>query len=169
MKIIIQRRRLSDKEIDLLVNEIRKFPNPLTGRKTWSLLKEVFIVSTGNDLVGVCGVIKLKNWIKLGPFVVFEKFHNKGFGKRLFNSIITQYFDSNLFVGSRNPAVAKIALRFNFKEIKSIWELPSVIRWYLLRYMLKTLNLDTLREFIRKKPTSEGPYRYFIKQSYLKL
>ena len=73
MEITFEKKKLSDKEIDMLVEEIKKFPNPLTGKKVWQAFKQVYIATSQKDLIGVCAISELKNWIKLGPFVVFQK------------------------------------------------------------------------------------------------
>lgn len=165
MEIKLEKRRLNDKEIDLLIEEIKKFPNPLTGKKTWQALKKVYIVRSNGDLIGVCGTTEFKDWLKIGPFVVFKKFHNRGFGKKIFNSVVNNYSHLNLYVGSRNPAVAKIALGSGFKEEDNIWKLPKVIKMYLINNILGSINLNLIREFFRKSPMKEGPYRNFIKQT----
>jgi N-acetylglutamate synthase-like GNAT family acetyltransferase len=166
MEIKIEKRRLTDEEIDLLVKEIRKFPNPLIGKKSWQSLEKVYIASHENDLVGVCAINELNKWIKLGPFVVFEKYHHQGLGKKILESICQEYSNANLFVGSRNPAVAKIAMRLGFHEVATIRLLPGTIRFYLIKNIFENLNIDYIKEFIRKKPTQEGPYRFFVRVKF---
>ncbi len=164
MKTRLFKRPLNDYEVKLLINEIKKFPNPLTDEKTWRSLKKVYILYLDKNIVGVCGTVRLNNWLKLGPFVIFEKFHGQGFGKKIFKSIITDYPGFNFYLGSRNPSVANIAIKNSFQEEKNIWRLPNMIKYYLLINILQNLTIPYFKEFIRKKPTSEGPYRFFLKK-----
>jgi RimJ/RimL family protein N-acetyltransferase len=164
MKIKLFKRPLNKNEVQLLINEIKKFPNPLTDEKTWRSLEKVYVLYLNKNIVGVCGIIQLDNWLKLGPFVIFKKFHGQGFGKKIFESIITDNPSFNFYIGSRNPAVARIALKNGFQEEKNIWKLPNMIKYYLLKNIIQSLTIHYFKEFIRKKPTSEGPYRFFLKQ-----
>ncbi len=82
MDIVISKRYLTDKEIDTITEEIRKFPNPLTIKRSWRQLKKIYVAMHDKELVGVCGIAQLKRWTKLGPFVVFEKYQNQGVGKK---------------------------------------------------------------------------------------
>lgn len=161
MDINFEKRRLSEREVEAIVEEIKKFPNPLNGKNFWLALKQVYIALSQNELIGVCGIRKLNNWTKLGPFVVFQKYHGQGYGRKIIETILKDYSNDNLFIGSRNPAVAKIASSLGFSEVDSIWKLPNTIKVYLLGALFETLSLYYISEFIRKKPIQEGPYRFF--------
>jgi GNAT superfamily N-acetyltransferase len=155
---------LNDAEIDILVEEIKKFPNPITGKKSWKTFDPVYIAKTvQNDFVGVCGIKKLNGWIKFGPFVVFKKYHGQGYGRKILSMAVKDYPDDNLFIGSRNPAVAKLATSFGFHEIKKILKMPRTIQFYLAGYIFQNLSLEFFKECIRKNPTQEGPYRVFLR------
>jgi len=164
MEPVLEKRRLNDKEVDAIVDEIKKFPNPLTGKKAWQSFKKVYVITAQNNLIGVCAINTLKNWIKLGPFVVFEKHHGQGYGKKILESIMKDYPNDNLFIGSRNPAVAKISLNLGFDETKSFWKLPSTIKNNLIQDIVQSVNFNYVKECIRKNPTQEGPFRFFIRQ-----
>jgi len=165
METNFEKRKLRDEEIDVLVEEIKKFPNPITGKKSWKTFEKVYIAKTlQNNLIGVCGTKKLNNWIKIGPFVVFEKYQGKGFGKKILDVLVGDYPQDDLFIGSRSPAVAKIATKLGFEEIVNILSVPNEIRWYLFTYIFENLSLEFFKECMRKKPTSEGPYRYFVRK-----
>jgi len=164
MGAILEKRRLNDREINTLVEEIKKFSNPLTGKKTWKSFKKVYIVTSQKDLIGVCGVRKLNNWIKPGPFVVFQRYHHQGYGRKILEAIVDDYSAENIFIGSRNSAVAKIAVRLGFKEISSFWQLPNTVKLYLLGTIFDFFSINFIKEFIRKKPAQEGPYRFFVKK-----
>lgn len=82
MDITISKRALTDGEIELLIEEIRKFPNPVIGnKKQLKLLEHVYVAKVNTQFAGICAVIKLNSWTKLGPFVVLQKYHGKGIGK----------------------------------------------------------------------------------------
>lgn len=166
MNYTIEKRRLTEAEVDSLIEEIKQFPNPLTSKKVWMLLKKAYIMGFKNDLVGVCAIGELDNYLKLGPFVVFKKYHNQGYGKIIMDAIIKDHPHANLFIGSRSPAIAKIALRYGFKEVPSMGRLPHAIQLYLITNFLQNLSLKFILDIVKKKPTQEGPYRLFIKIKY---
>lgn len=149
----------------MLVREIRKFPNPLTSKRMWESLSKVYILYLENELIGVCGIYELRNFIKLGPFVVLQRYHHQGFGRKIFQEIVNDYFESSLFIGSRNPAVAKLAITLGFFEEKNILKMPLDIHLYLITNLIQNLSLGYLKEVIRKNPTKEGPYRFFFKRT----
>jgi hypothetical protein len=162
MDITISKRYLSNKEIDLIIEEIKKFPNPVTIRRSWQRLNEVYVAVNDKELAGVCGITKLKDWTKVGPFVVFEKYQNQGLGKKIFTAVLKDYPSSNLYVGSRNLAVARIVEKSGFYEVKPR-NLPTDIKICIIRHILENLSIEYLKELIRKKPTKEGPFRSFLR------
>ncbi len=164
MEASFEKRKLTDREVYLLYNEIKKFPNPLTDKKTWQSLKKVYILYNDKDIIGVCAIRELDKWVKLGPFVVFKKYHKQGFGKMILHKIVRDYSNSNLYIGSRNPAVAAIATSLGFQEEKNIWTLPKTIKLYLVENILQNLSFEYFKEFLRKKPTQEGSYRFFLRR-----
>jgi hypothetical protein len=164
MSIKIVKRTLHQEEINILIEEIKKFPNPVfCTKKRWQNFKCVYIILNNNKLVGICEVIKINNWIKLGPFIVLQKYQGKGYGKMIFQKIIDDYPNNNLFVGSRNPAVHKIAVNLGFKEELSFWKLPNEIKSTLFDQILESFHFEYLKELIRKRSIQQGPYRYFIR------
>lgn len=165
MTIQITKRRLHSEEIDLLTVEIKKFPNPVfCTKKRWQNFQCVYIASDNNKLIGICGIIKTNNWIKLGPFIVLQKYQGKGCGKKILENILKDYPANNFFVGSRNPAVHKIALNFGFLEELNFWQLPNEIKLTLVSQILESFNFEYLKELIRKRSIQQGPYRFFIKK-----
>lgn len=164
MKINIEKRKLSDKEIDFLTEEVRKFPNPVVAnKKRYKEFSPVYTAKINNNLIGVCAVIKLKDWLKLGPFVILKKYQGKGYGKMILKEIAEDYSNENLFIGSRNPAVVKIATGLGFEEISNFFSLPSTIKLYLVQNIFSSLSSDYFRELRRKGSVREGPYRYFVR------
>ena len=161
-----EKRRLRGGEIDSLVEEIRKFPNPLTSKKAWEELQQVYIVTFQTELVGVCGIKRLNGWIKLGPFVVFKKYHHQGYGRKIFETVIKDYANENIFIGSRSPAVARLANDFGFREETNVLNLPHTIQLYLIKNILEHVSLNFIIECLRKNSTQEGPYRFFVRERY---
>jgi hypothetical protein len=68
---LIEKRDLNNQEIDLLISDVLKVPQLIAGnRKRWQKFELYYILKDSNLLIGVCAVIRLKNWIKLGPFAI---------------------------------------------------------------------------------------------------
>ena len=164
MEVTLATRRLTEKESDMLVEEIKKFPNPFTDKKTWLGLEKVCIAYVQENLAGVCGARQLAGWIKLGPFVVFEKYQGKGLGRTIIERVIKNYPHENLFIGSRNKKVMKLAISLGFREEKHIWRLSGSILRYLIENMCVNISPYNFKEFIRKKSIQEGPFRFFVRE-----
>lgn len=165
MKILINKRKLSDKDINLLNKEIKKFPNPVfLTNKHWQELKTAYVAEIDGNIAGICSVNKFKNWYKLGPFVVFERYHGKGIGKKILKKIVDENRYKNLFIGSRNNIVWNIVESLGFKEEPNFFMLPMEIKSYLLRSLLWCLDIDFMKELIRKKSTNQGPFRFYLRK-----
>lgn len=163
MNISISKRKLKGEEIDLFINEIKNFPNPVAPkRRQWEVFDPVYILSKDSELIGICSVTRLKKWVKLGPFVILRKYQGKGYGKTIIEAMVKDYSNDNLFIGSRNPHVGKIAADLGFKEVNKL-DLPDKIKSYLVRNMLDNLSVNFIKELIRKKSIKEGKYRCFLK------
>lgn len=115
-------------------------------------------------LIGICAVIKADNWLKLGPSIVLQKHQGKGYGKMILKNILKDFPNSNLFIGSRNPAVHEIAFDCGFNEESSFWKLPNAIKLCLTEHIWESFHLEYLKELIRKRSIQQGPYRHFLKQ-----
>lgn len=162
--IQIEKRKLTVYEADLLVKDILKVPQLIAGnRKRWQKFDLFYIATENNKLIGVCAVIKLKNWIKLGPFAVLEQFRGKGYGKRIIKEIIKDYTSANIFIGSPTPAVGRIAKSLYFQRVKFI-QLPTEVKQYLIKQTIEnSFNLSIVKEFIRKSFMKKDKYLCFIK------
>lgn len=165
MKISLSKRKLTEEEIDLLAEEVKNFPNPMFGRREkWQNFDPVYILYSNNSLVGICGASRLKQWIKLGPLVIFRKYQGQGYGKTLIKNIIKDYPNHNLYIGSRNPKVHKIASDIGFEKISQMSLLPFEIKLYLITNIIDSLSFYYIKELFQKKPNQEGKYISFIKK-----
>lgn len=161
----IYRRQLKNDEIDLLVTQMKKSPHVgLLSKKLWQKLDCVYAARMNNYLVGACVLYKLKNWIKIGPIVVLDKFQGKGYGKKLITKIVDDYPNINLFISSSNPIVVHIVQDLGFKKLKNFFALPREIKIYFAKYFLERLSVEFLIDDFRKKiPFRLGKYSFFCK------
>ena len=113
-------------------------------------------------MVGVCGVEKNKDWLMLHPFVVLEKYQGKGIGSLLMENIIKHNKRKNIFIGSQNPAVAKITTKYGFKTVRTI-ALPLIVKLYLLTFTIDSINIRFIRALLEKRSMPRGQFRCFIK------
>lgn len=156
---------LTDTEIALLIEQMKNFPHVgLLSHEMWRKFDYVYVTRSNNRLIGACAVVKLHNWIKIGPVIILSKYHNKGYGKKLLTKIVNDFRRHNLYIGSSNPAVIKIVRLLGFKKINNFFKLPKEIKVYLIKYFLERLNINFLLDDIRKKLfLKRGNYSYFIR------
>lgn len=162
--IKIIKRPLLNKEINLLIADIKLFPDLVyVGRKKWLSFKNIYVAEKERDLLGVCVIYELKNWIKLGPLVVLKKHQGKGIGKTLIKKIVKDLKEKNIFITSSNPLVKKIALSMDF-EVRSFFSLPYGIKLFLIKQLIEYVGLTFFIETLRKKIIfNKKSYLFFIK------
>lgn len=86
MKLYIAKRQLYTDERAQLATATISFPNiGFISKDLWTYFKTVYVATTGKNFIGVCVVIPLHGWIKLGPMVILKKYHGQGYGKELLN------------------------------------------------------------------------------------
>lgn len=162
MSVFINKRKLRPEEINLLTEEIKKFPNPVfITKKRWQKFDCVYVATKNKELIGICSIVKTNNWIKLGPFIIMQKHQGQGYGKIIVNHIVKSNLNNNFFIGSRHPAVHKIAKDLGFKEELNFWQLPKEVKITLFDHFLESLNIMYLKELIRKRSIQQGRYRFF--------
>ncbi|MCL4338969.1 GNAT family N-acetyltransferase [Patescibacteria group bacterium] len=162
-KISIFQRKLADSEIMLLLSQSPFFPDVgLYAKKTWEGFQNPFIILKDDKFIGVCVVIPLENWLKLGPVIILKEFQGKGYGKRLLSRVVERYRANNLYIGSSNKKVGHIVKGLNFRKI-SYMGLPGEIKVFLLRQFWERLNLNFIKDAIPKLFRKSGRYRYFIR------
>lgn len=119
--IQIEVRRLADKEITTLMEEISKVPDItyITKRILQKIDKSYIATETeSKQLAGVCSVMSVsKKWVKVGPLLVVEAYRGQGIGGWLINQVLEQHKHFNIFVGSSNPRVQAMLEKRGFSMI----------------------------------------------------
>jgi hypothetical protein len=150
MNLIIEKRKLNTDEIDQLITEVKKVPQLIAGdRKRWQKFNMAYIAYNDKEFIGICEIVVLHNWIKLGPFVVMEKYRGNGYGKFIMNQILKDYQGHNIFIGSPTPAVWAIARSNKFKEVNFL-NVSWVVQKYLIKNTIESCRRGIIGEFIRK-------------------
>jgi len=87
--------------------------------------------------------------IKLYPDLVYIK-------KELFKKL-------KLFITSSNIAVQKIVSKLNFQEVESYFNLPTIVKLFLIKQLFEYFHWELIVEFLRKKFTMKRNKRmYYI-------
>jgi len=167
MKITITKRPLKDKEIDSITNDIKNFPFlGYLHKNYWMRFQNTFVVSKRNEFIGVCVVLPLKHWKKIGPVVISSKFQNKGYGKILLTYVTNYYKHDNLYIGSANPQIWKLAGDLGFQGTRNIFQVPLEIHTYLFIYLWNRFSILFIIDAIKKKITAKHQaYYYFFKEN----
>ena len=167
MKLRITKRKLNEEEIDVIVHEQHAFPYlGFVHKDLWKQFRHTFVVTEHNTFVGVCAAFPLTDWTKLGPIVVRSKFHGKGYGKILLTHIVNYYRNRNVYIGSPNPTVWKIASSLGFEKTGNMFRVPVEIQFYLLSYLFTRFSLPYITDSIKKRlKTPHRKYYYFFKRA----
>jgi len=149
-RIII--RRLSDKEIDSLINEIKLFPHlTYVSRNNFQKAKTIYVLEIDNKLAGICVVYPERNWVKLGPLVFLNAYQGRGLATNLILEILKSNSDKNIIVVSSNPKVKNILNKFGFIKARSFISLEREVKILLLKQLLEYSGLRIYLEAIRKR------------------
>lgn len=163
MAVKIIKRQLTDKEVTLLIEEVKKFFSPIVGYKDkWKQFDVVYVATENNNLVGVCGVEMHNNWLMLHPFVVLKNYHGQGIGSLLMGNIVKDNKSKNIFIGSQNLAVKKIAKKLGFRTVPLLF-LPLIVKWYLFKFTLDSCNTEFIHALLMKRSMPRGKFYCFIK------
>ena len=159
----ISKRILRDSETDILVRQLRDFPHVgWVSASGWRKVGDVYVATEKQEFVGICRFVVLPHWIKLGPFVVTKKFQGKGYGGQLLKHVIDDLKGNNLYIGSSNPVVGKLALQNGFQRESNYLRLPGEIQRYLIAYLFERLNSTFIRDQINKQLTQiKGKLYYY--------
>jgi ribosomal-protein-alanine N-acetyltransferase len=162
--IKIVRRPLKEDEINLLMKDIKLYPDLVFVKETrFRKYNNAYIVEQDKEFVGLCGIYEMKDWVKLGPLVFLKKFHGKGYGKILLNIIVNDHSNKNIFITSSNIAVQKIISRLGFDEINGYFKLPVPILLFLIKQLYEHIHWKMITEFFRKKFTMvRNNRKYYI-------
>jgi len=156
-------KKLSSKEIDILIGEAKNFPYLVAGdRKRWTSFSKAYVMYKENQLVASCSVIELEKYIKLGPFIVLEKHQGKRYASLLVSEIIRKNKHVSIYIGSYTPAIWHLAEKYSFKRIKSFFILPNVIRKYIIIQSLKNSRMSFMTEYLKKRIYKNSDYRYYV-------
>lgn len=166
--IDISRRQLTEKEAEMLINDVVYYPDLVYVKKSRFIsLKNPYVLEEDGQFVGICGIYRIKdNWVKLGPLVFLHKYHGKGFGKLLLNKIVADLKDKNIFITSSNIAVQKIIEKLEFRKVNGYLKLPFAVQLFLITHIYEHLSEKYITEFFRKLFTMKRNQRkYYIKNS----
>jgi len=164
MNLLIKNRSLTTKEIDLLQQEIANSPDiTLFPKRRWKNFNIIFVATHKKELVGVCAVVALGNWKKLGPLIVLKKYHGKKCGTKLLNHAVNNIKHHSLFIGSSNPRVWSIISKLGFNQSKYL-KLPKEVKQYFFRYIIENFSYLFITDAIKKKLLHKrGVYKTFIR------
>lgn len=166
MKILITKRNLHKKEKELLVQELYNFPHiGLLNESGWKMFDNIYVATKNSNFIGICAVVYLNSWIKIGPLVILSNHQNKGYGKELFNFVVNNNTNKNLYLGSSNPIVDSFAKASGFTTANSYFKLPIVIKLYIFSYLLKRLNPNYLLDAFKKLSLKKHRYNYYLKSA----
>ncbi len=165
MKIEIKLRKLSITEIAQLIDDINKFPHlGFIGEESWNSFFDTYTVYLAGKFAGVCVVIQLRNWAKIGPIIVLEKYQGQGLGRKLLGFVVKQLNNKNIYIGSSNPKIQSIVMDLEFRQMKCFWLLPKEIKIYLIKYFFQRLNWKFVKDAVKKRIILEHRnYGYFVK------
>ncbi len=158
------KRFLKESEIKLLMEDIKLYPDLVYIKKElFKKLKKTYVVEVNKKLAGICGIYEIEDWVKLGPLVFLKKYHGKGYGKILLSKIVGDYPGKKLFITSSNIAVQKIVSKLNFQEVESYFNLPTIVKLFLIKQLFEYFHWELIVEFLRKKFTMKRNKRmYYI-------
>ena len=150
-EFIIKRRKLTTKEIDLLILEIKK-TSFMAGhsRREWHNFSNVFAAEVEGKIAGVCVVIDLGfNWVEIGAIIVLEKYRGLKIGKQLFEQSyeFAKKQNKNIYIVSRNPIVKKWMKERGMILANHVFNLPFPIIWH---DFVMFFSLFRIIEFFRK-------------------
>ena len=150
--VTITKRPLNDVEIDLLMKDVRSYPDLVYVKRTrFQSFKNAYVIEEDGQFVGICGVyVVADRWIKLGPFAFLRKHQGKGYGKLLMNQIVSDHADKNVFITSSNVAEQRIIEAHNFQEVSGYLCLPWEVQLFLIKRFHEHLHIKLATEYFRK-------------------
>ena len=161
MNLRITKRALREKEMDILVEQLRRFPHiGFINARLWRTFQHTYVATVNGDFVGVCVAFPLKRWTKIGPLVIRKQYQGRKYGKTLLTYVVKELNQNNLFIGSSNPKVCAIAKDIGFRQKTSFFHIPFEIQRYLLAYLFTRFSLEYLLDAMKKKFRS-GHWKYY--------
>lgn len=164
MIISVNRRKLSEAEISLLIRDLPLFPNlAYVSRSRWRHMKNPYCLLASDQFAGVCGIYRFDGWIKIGPLVLLQKYHGQGLGRQLLKVIFDDHKNTSIFITSSNPAVHQIMSSFDFQELPGVFSIPFKVKMFLIRQITEHINISVAQEGIRKLFLQKGKRKYYVK------
>lgn len=165
MVLSVRKRKLTESETQTISKASRSFPHlGLLDDQFTRFFHRIYVVAIGKKLAGICCVVELKNWYKIGPIIILDKYQGRGYGKILFSYVVADLKGNNLYIGSSNPAIWKLAESKRFISVKHYLDLPNEIKKYLATYLRQRFGLNFVFDAIYKKiKHGRGEYKYYIK------
>jgi len=155
----IQKRALTDQEIDLVVEEIKKTPN-ITGytKKEWQKFADIFVAQKSGELAGICLVKKInKQWSELAVLFVLPKFRHLGLGRKLHFKAMEYLQNKNIYAVTRNEATIDF-LKHDHFELLNFSQLPFFLK---LRVFIYALSFYRIKEYVRKTRVFKNTQKWF--------
>ena len=167
MKNTIAHRHLTDEERRTLAEVTHAFPHiGFISEAMWKKFGACYVITVDDKFAGVCAMVPLRSWLKLGPLIILEEFQGQGLGKQLIQHIVTQHAEEKLYIGSSNPAVANIVEKFHFYKEPRWFRLPRELQLYQITYFLERLSPTFLLDALRKQTQGKkGQYFFFYRNS----
>ena len=160
-QVVIKKRKLKAKEIDLLMSEIKRTPYIIGhSQREWLSFQNVFLAEINNVFAGVCVNKNLGfNWVEIGPILILEKFRGAKIGKKLFAKAFdwAELKKKNIYMVSGNPVVINWMKDRGMKTQNHIFGLPWPIIW---RDIVMVFSLYRISEFLRKSSLHRQKSKY---------
>ncbi len=166
--IKIYKRKLTDTEIEKLILETRKFNDLIyVSKSSWTKhIDDTYVLEIDSQFAGVCSLWRGKEWVKLGPIIIFESFQGGGLARRLLKRVIVDCQDMNMFLSTTNPRIAKIIQSLNFYEGNPLNFIDVYSSSFLITLFEYITSFRMVCEFIRKLIMyKREKRRYFLKYS----
>lgn len=165
MTISIVQRKLTSLEIKKLIKETKSFPDLIyVSSSHWHKFKKPYCLLVDNNFAGVCAIYDRRDFVKIGPLVILNKFSGKGLGKKMLQHVIQENKNKSLLITSSNQFVGKIVLALGFEKIPNAFLLTTNMRLFLVGQLFEYLNLQTIKEWLRKRKLSQrGKREFYLK------
>lgn len=158
-------RKLTSDEIDILVEEIKTIPGIVYMPKF--LLKRInnsVVAMDNGEFCGVCSNYHIRrNYYKLGPLLVREKYRKNGIGKELLDRSFKLLEGKTVYAGTSNQSLWKVLTDNGFVQYHKR-DLPLFVKLFILAYLSIFMSPQFLLEARRKGrlfPLKE--YRHYVR------
>ncbi|MBP6994427.1 GNAT family N-acetyltransferase [Candidatus Woesebacteria bacterium] len=163
--IRIIKKPLTRGEAFLLIKDNQRYPDLIyVSEKRFRDLPCSYIAEIDGQFAGLCGVYEFASWIKIGPLVALQKYHGKGLGRTLIETVLKDFPVRNIHISSSNEKVQTVVVSLGFSERKSFFMLPGVVQRFLLGQLMAMLSLKLIAEGIRKSiKYKRRPLKWYVR------